>query len=130
MPRGALTEGREETMNDRPLTPRVRKVLRLAQREPRGLGHNYVGTEHIRLGLLDEGEGVAARILFDFDVDPERVRNALIRIVGRGDPPDRDEVLLTEIRDTLVRIAVALEGSKGSLADEHDDNGGGGGGGG
>lgn len=117
-------------MNDRPLTPRARKVLDLAQREARGLGHNHVGTEHILLGILDENEGVASRILLDFDVDSERVRNAVIRIVGRGDPPDREEVLLTEIRDTLVRIAVALEGSKGSLADEHDDNGGGGGGGG
>jgi Clp amino terminal domain, pathogenicity island component len=63
------------------------------------------------LGLLDENEGVASRILLDFDVDTERVRNAIIRIVGSGDPPDPEkyQALLTEIRDTLIRIADALE---------------------
>ena len=101
-------------MNDRPLTPRARKVLDFAQREAASLGHNYVGTEHILLGLLDENEGVASRVLIDFDVGSERVRNAVIRIVGEGDPgnDEGDRALLTEMRDTLVRIADALEGSK------------------
>jgi ATP-dependent Clp protease ATP-binding subunit ClpA len=100
------------TMNERPLTPRAREVLDFAQSEAVSLGHDHVGTEHILLGLVDENEGVASRILLDFDVDTERVRNAVIRIVGTGLPrdPARDQALLTEIRDMLVRIADALEG--------------------
>jgi ATP-dependent Clp protease ATP-binding subunit ClpA len=104
-------------MNERPLTPRAKKVLDFAQREAISLDHSYIGTEHILLGLLDEGSGVAARVLVDFDVDFERVRNAVIRIVGVGHPPadeKDDHALLTEIRDTLVRIADALEASKRS----------------
>jgi ATP-dependent Clp protease ATP-binding subunit ClpC len=101
-------------MKERPITPRAKKVLDFAQREAISLGHNYVGTEHILLGLLDENEGVAARILFDLDVDSEKVRSAVIRIIGTGDPrdPENDQAVLAEIRDTLVRIADALEGSK------------------
>jgi ATP-dependent Clp protease ATP-binding subunit ClpC len=100
-------------MNERPLTPRARKVLDLAQAEAGNLGRDYVGTDHILLGLVAEGTGVAARVLVDFDVEFERVRAAVIRIVGQGAPPnDSDRALLVEIRDTLVRIADALEASK------------------
>src|SRR5471032_1088977 len=62
-----------------PYTPRVKKVLALAQKEAKQLNHNYVGTEHILLGLLREGEGAAARILKSLDVDIERTRNEILR---------------------------------------------------
>jgi ATP-dependent Clp protease ATP-binding subunit ClpA len=55
-------------------TERARQVVVLAQEEARTLKHNYIGTEHILLGLVREDEGVAARILLDFDADAERVR--------------------------------------------------------
>ena len=62
-----------------PYTPRVKKVLALAQKEAKQLNHNYVGTEHILLGLLREGEGAAARILKSLDIDIERTRNEILR---------------------------------------------------
>ncbi len=61
-----------------PYTPRVKKVLALAGKEAKALNHSYVGTEHILLGLLREGEGVAARVLKSLDVDIERCRNEIL----------------------------------------------------
>jgi ATP-dependent Clp protease ATP-binding subunit ClpC len=62
-----------------PYTPRVKKVLALAGKEAKALNHSYVGTEHILLGLLREGDGVAARVLKNLDVDIERTRNEILR---------------------------------------------------
>src|SRR5213079_1272668 len=62
--------------------PRAKKVLELALREALSLGHNYIGTEHILLGLVRENEGVAARILLDFDADAEKIRNEIIRMLS------------------------------------------------
>ncbi|MAS94561.1 MAG: NDP-hexose 4-ketoreductase [Verrucomicrobiales bacterium] len=62
-----------------PYTPRVKKVLALAGKEAKNLNHSYVGTEHILLGLLREGDGVAARVLKNLDVDIERTRNEILR---------------------------------------------------
>jgi ATP-dependent Clp protease ATP-binding subunit ClpC len=61
-----------------PYTPRVKKVLALAGKEAKALNHSYIGTEHILLGLLREGEGVAARVLKSLDVDIERCRNEIL----------------------------------------------------
>jgi ATP-dependent Clp protease ATP-binding subunit ClpC len=74
-----------------PYTPRVKKVLALAGKEAKALNHSYVGTEHILLGLLREGEGVAARVLKTLEVDIERTRNEILRELdpqfssGQGD---------------------------------------------
>ncbi len=62
-----------------PYTPRVKKVLALAGKEAKSLQHSYVGTEHVLLGLLREGEGVAARVLKNLEVDIERTRNEILR---------------------------------------------------
>src|SRR6202453_5082932 len=62
-----------------PYTPRVKKVLALAGKEAKSLNHSYIGTEHILLGLLREGEGVAARVLKNLDVDIERCRNEILQ---------------------------------------------------
>lgn len=75
-----------------PYTPRVKKVLALAGKEAKALNHSYVGTEHILLGLLREGEGVAARVLKSLDVDIERCRNEILseldpNFTGDGQEP-------------------------------------------
>jgi ATP-dependent Clp protease ATP-binding subunit ClpA len=63
-------------------TERARQVVVLAQDEARALKHNYIGTEHILLGLVRENEGVAARILLDFDADAEKIRNEIISMLS------------------------------------------------
>ena len=74
-----------------PYTPRVKKVLALAGKEAKGLNHSYVGTEHILLGLLREGEGVAARVLKSLDVDVERCRNEILSELDPNFSSDEEE---------------------------------------
>jgi Clp amino terminal domain, pathogenicity island component/UvrB/uvrC motif len=75
-----------------PFTPRAKKVLELSLREALSLGHNYIGSEHILLGLMREDDGVAARILLDFGADAETVRNEVVRMLsGPGRVPDAEE---------------------------------------
>jgi ATP-dependent Clp protease ATP-binding subunit ClpC len=69
----------QKVIGNIPYTPRVKKVLALAQKEAKKLGHTYVGTEHILLGLLVEGDGVAARVLKDLDVDIEQARQEILK---------------------------------------------------
>lgn len=65
-----------------PFTPRAKRALELAWDEARQFGHNYIGTEHILLGLIREGEGVAARVLENSDIDMTKVRSHVIRLLG------------------------------------------------
>jgi ATP-dependent Clp protease ATP-binding subunit ClpC len=74
--------GEESPQGQIPFTPRAKKVLELALREALSLGHNYIGTEHILLGLVREDEGVAARILLDLDAEPEKIRNEVMRALS------------------------------------------------
>ncbi len=75
-----------------PYTPRVKKVLALAGKEAKSLNHSYVGTEHILLGLLREGEGVAARVLKNLEVDIERTRNEILKELDPNfTPPDAEQ---------------------------------------
>lgn len=69
----------QKVVGNIPFTPRVKKVLALAAREAKSLNHTYVGTEHILLGLLREGDGVAARVLKSLDVDIEEVRREVLK---------------------------------------------------
>ena len=69
----------QKMMGNIPYTPRVKKVLALAQKEAKNLNHTYVGTEHILLGLLREGDGVAARVLKNLDVDIEQTRQEILK---------------------------------------------------
>ena len=78
--------GEEGTGAQAPFTPRSKKVLELALREALQLGHNYIGTEHILLGLVRESEGVAARVLSNLDVDPDKVRREVVRRSGAAQP--------------------------------------------
>src|ERR1035437_7598090 len=69
----------QKMMGNIPYPPRVKKVLALAQKEAKALNHPYVGTEHILLGLLREGDGVAARVLKNLDVDIEQTRQEILK---------------------------------------------------
>jgi ATP-dependent Clp protease ATP-binding subunit ClpC len=75
-------EGDEVATGQIPFTPRAKKVLELSLREALALGHNYIGTEHVLLGLARANEGVAARILLDSGVGAEQVRDEVIRTLG------------------------------------------------
>ena len=74
-----------------PYTPRVKKVLALAGKEAKALNHSYVGTEHILLGLLREGEGVAARVLKSLELDIERTRNEILKELDPNFTPPESE---------------------------------------
>src|SRR5437660_9191207 len=76
-------------------TERARNVMQLAQEEAQRLQHNYIGTEHLLLGLLREGEGVARQVLTRLGVDLEQARQAVEGIVGRGDHLVSGEIRLT-----------------------------------
>jgi ATP-dependent Clp protease ATP-binding subunit ClpA len=69
----------QKVIGNIPYTPRVKKVLALAANEATALNHTYVGTEHILLGLLEEGDGVAARVLRNLDVDVDQTRKEILR---------------------------------------------------
>ena len=109
-------QGDEVTTGQIPFTPRAKKVLELALREALSLGHNYIGTEHILLGLVRENEGVAARILLDFDADAEKIRNEIIRMLsgpgrrqsGSGGAPGektKSSKLLDQFGRNLTKLA-------------------------
>ena len=87
-------------------TERARRVMHFAQEEAQRLQHNYIGTEHILLGLVREGEGVAAKVLKSFDVDIEKVRQAVEQIIKRGDHPVSGEVGLTPRAKKVIEMAV------------------------
>jgi ATP-dependent Clp protease ATP-binding subunit ClpC len=72
------------TVGEIPLTPRAKRVLELSVEEARFLGHNYVGTEHLLLGLIREGEGVAARVLLELGVDRKRVREEIMKSLAKS----------------------------------------------
>jgi len=81
----------QKTAGNIPYTPRVKKVLALANKEAKALNHSYVGTEHLLLGLLREGEGVAARVLKRLDVDIQRTRNEILAEIDPNFSPEDHE---------------------------------------
>ena len=85
---------------------RARRVLSLAQEEAQRFNHNYIGTEHILLGLVRETEGVAARVLSSLTVDLSKVRSAVEFIIGRGEKPPQGEIGLTPRAKKVVELAV------------------------
>ncbi|HJT63897.1 MAG TPA: Clp protease N-terminal domain-containing protein, partial [Candidatus Limnocylindria bacterium] len=87
-------------------TDRARKVLTLAQDEAQRFNHNYIGTEHLLLGLVREGEGVAARVLENMNVELSKVRQAVEFIIGRGERPVVGEVGLTPRAKRVIELAI------------------------
>ena len=114
-----------------PFTPRAKKVLELALREALALGHDYIGTEHILLGLAREGDGIAMRVLLDLDVRPEQVRDEVIRVLphserqARGRPAGTlrvSEFTITVVPDRdLRRLLMAAAGR--ALKEEREEFG-------
>ncbi|MBM3924744.1 MAG: ATP-dependent Clp protease ATP-binding subunit [SAR202 cluster bacterium] len=85
---------------------RARKVLTYAQEEAQRFNHNYIGTEHILLGLVREHEGVVARVLTDLGIDLNKVRAAVEFIIGRGEKPVSGEIGLTPRAKKVIELAV------------------------
>src|SRR5215212_337308 len=87
-------------------TERARKVLTLAQEEAQRFNHNYIGTEHLLLGLVREGDGVAARVLSNMGVQLPKVRSAVEFIIGRGEGAVVGEIGLTPRAKKVIELAV------------------------
>jgi hypothetical protein len=87
-------------------TERARRVLNLARAEARDLNHNYIGTEHLLLGLVREGEGVGAQVLANLGVELKKVRSAVEFIIGPGDRPVTGEIGLTPRAKKVIGLAV------------------------
>jgi ATP-dependent Clp protease ATP-binding subunit ClpC len=75
-------QGEEVAAGQIPFTPRAKRVLELSLREALSLGHNWIGTEHLLLGLAREDDGVAMQVLGEFGVDADRIRDGVIRMLG------------------------------------------------
>src|SRR3989338_2566525 len=75
-----------QIIGDIPFTPRAKKALELAAEEARALGHNYIGTEHILLGLIREGEGMASQVLLNLGLDLNTVRSEVMELLGSALP--------------------------------------------
>jgi len=95
-------------MSDRfdKFTERARKVLTLAQEEAQRFNHNYIGTEHLLLGLVREGDGVAAKVLANLGVELNKVRSAVEFIIGRGDRAITGDIGLTPRAKKVIELAV------------------------
>ncbi len=87
-------------------TERARKVLQLAQEEAQRFNHNYIGTEHLLLGLVREGEGVAAKVLANLGVDLNKVRSAVEFIIGRGERTVTGDIGLTPRAKKVIELSV------------------------
>jgi len=100
-----------------PFTPRAKKVLELSLREALNLGHNYIGTEHIVLGLVREGKGVAAKILVESGADLPEVRQEVLRLLSTGvadragTEPPKERVIadIEALYEEIVRLAKEVD---------------------
>ena len=94
-------------------TERAKKVMALAEEEARRFNHNYVGTEHLLLGLVGEGQGIAGRVLRDLGVDLPRVREAVMFVVAHGEGPGPDDPALAPRAQRAIDLAVEEAGALG-----------------
>jgi len=101
-----IGQGQQAPSGHIPFTPRAKKVLELSLREALQLGHNYIGTEHILLGLIREGEGVAAQVLVRLGADLNRVRQQVIGLLhGRApEPVPRERTPLSRVPARLAAV--------------------------
>ena len=115
-----IGRGQQAPFDVIPFTPRSKKVLELSLRESQQLGHNYIGTEHILLGLIREGDGVAAQVLVKLGADLNRVRQQVIQLIAAqqqpGHLPPREGVPVTEVQARLDAIEGRLAAIDGLLA--------------
>jgi ATP-dependent Clp protease ATP-binding subunit ClpA len=116
-----IGQGQQAPSGHIPFTPRAKKVLDLSRREAVQLGHNYIGTEHILLGLIREGDGVAAQVLVMLGADLNRVRQQVIQLIHG--PPPRGGAPVTQMqarRDAVDGRLAALEQRVGTGPDTSD----------
>ncbi len=108
------------TIGEIPFTPRAKRVLELSVDEARQLGHNYVGTEHLLLGLIREGEGVAAQVLLELGVDRKKVREETLKLLG-GTPsvaqPEREGKVETPALNQFGRDLTAARAGEQARSD-------------
>ena len=102
-----IGQGQHAPSGHIPFTPRAKKVLELALREALQLGHNYIGTEHILLGLIREGEGVAAQVLVKLGADLSRVRQQVIQLLHGG--PGKEPAAAVAPSETAPSTSVVLD---------------------
>ena len=106
-----IGQGQQAPSGHIPFTPRAKKTLEIALREALQLGHNYIGTEHILLGLIREGQGVAAQILVQRGADLDRVRKVVMEELGRvGATADATAVDRTPAADEILTAAQEISG--------------------
>jgi ATP-dependent Clp protease ATP-binding subunit ClpC len=110
-----IGQGQQAPSGHIPSTPRAKKVLELSLREALQLGHNYIGTEHILLGLIREGEGVAAQVLVRLGADLNRVRQQVIQLL-HGYPGKEPVGAASPDSGVLSRIVVRLDSVETRLA--------------
>ena len=125
-----IGQGQQAPSGHIPFTPRAKKVLELSRREAEQFGHDYIGTEHVLLGLIREGNGVAAQVLIRLGADPNRVRKQVIQLIsGQQQPPQpgrrppREGAIITELQARLLAVEgrlAAVEQRLGTGPDTRD----------
>ena len=113
-----IGRGRQAPSGHIPFTPRAKKVLELSLREAMQLGHDYIGTEHILLGLLREGDNPAAQVVTRMGADPNRVRQVVIQLIAASKGKDEPEVRVATAGRGLRESLSELEGRIESLEQE------------
>ncbi len=106
-------------MGQLPFTPRAKRVLELAQEEANNLGHDYIGTEHLLLGLLRENEGVAAQVLMNLGLKLEDVREEVLEVLGADVPADNEEAKTASRTKSKTPALDAFGRDLTELASEH-----------
>jgi dihydroneopterin aldolase len=117
-----IGQGDQSATGHVPFTPRAKKVLELSLRESRQLGHNYIGTEHILLGLIREGEGVAAQVLQRFEIDLPKVRQQVIELLSTaGEEPPPTARLVPRGPDRIEVRGLRVFGHHGAMPEEQQE---------
>jgi dihydroneopterin aldolase len=118
-----IGQGQEVPRGNIPFTPRSKKVLELSLKEALRLGHNYIGTEHILLGVIREGEGVAAQVLQKLGIDFAKAREAVIKLLS-GEPPEAAPppmMLTSRVADRIELRGVRVFGYHGAMPEERQE---------
>ena len=113
-----IGQGSEAPGGHIPFTPRAKKVLELSLREALQLGHNYIGTEHILLGLIREGEGVAARVLVGLGAGLDRVRQQVVQLLANAGASQAEQVAAGPSRIRQQAVTAMVASGPGSYRDE------------
>jgi hypothetical protein len=113
-----IGQGSEAPGGHIPFTPRAKKVLELSLREALALGHNYIGTEHILLGLIREGEGVAAQVLVGLGAGLDRVRQQVVQLLANAGASQAEQVAAGPSRIRQQAVTAMVASGPGSYRDE------------